>query len=142
MTLGEGAGIIGLLRSMLNDRPKVKILASLYDYGEPPSYVITTRVGLQAQVAVHSTGAQPVHIRDVVLEFGDSQVVLGHINKTLTRPDFEVAYGAVSTIRERAGTQLLTGIHVTATPDRVFRIKPPKGWERFPSELPPVGRGR
>lgn len=143
MTLGEGTGIVGLIRSWLNDRPKVGLLPKLRDYGDVDPRAVVTRTGLYLDVEVHSTGAQPVHVLEVGLQLdGGDRLVLGRIDDVLTRPAFETIHKPLPELRAEIGTRAVTGLFATATPERLFRRKLPKGWRRFPHELPPSEPGR
>jgi hypothetical protein len=142
MTLGEGTGLVGLLRSWFVDRPNVKIVPKLRDYGEPRPGTVVLRSGLYLDVEVHSTGLQPIHVLEVGIEIGRKQFPLGRIDKTLTRPEFATVHNELPAVRGEINDRIVTGFYVTATPERVYRLKSPAAWRRFPVDLPPSEPGR
>jgi hypothetical protein len=143
VTIGEGTGIIGIVRSWLLDRPNVRIVPKLRDYGEPSPTMFIERTGLYFDVEIHSTGPQPVFVRDVGLELGDgTTLTLGRIEDTLERPDFRTLHWRLQDLRAEIGTRGVAAVYATATPERVFRRKLAKEWRRFPHELPPSEAGR
>lgn len=143
MTLGEGTGILGFIRSWRNDRPNVKIIPRLRDYGPVRAGIMTTRIGLYLDIEIHSTGAQPVHVLDVGMQLSDYEMVpLGRINRTLTRPEFETIYRPLDDVRTVVGKRVVVRFYATATPDREFTQGLSGDWRGFPVQLPPSEPGR
>jgi hypothetical protein len=65
VTIGEGTGLLGLLRGWLLERPSVKVLAKFHDYGPPLAGVVSVRVGRCIRVEVHCTGRVPVRVTSI-----------------------------------------------------------------------------
>lgn len=149
MTLGEATGLIGLIRSLLLDRPTVKIMLRAVEHGPRERGIVVTYTGPWIHVDVHATGRIPVRIRRVGIELDDGQVVAmpngDLLETTLTRP--ESVHRAIELSALRAAVQAAGAgrrarrIRVEASPDHVFRSKLPKGWGAFPETDPPLVAG-
>jgi hypothetical protein len=146
VTIGEGTGLLGLLRGWLLDRPGLKVLAIFNDYGSPEPGWISTRVGKCVRVEVHCTRRVPVRVTSIGFELTNGQVVEledgDRLPKVLNRPDLCERWVYRETLARRlseAGPRVrLRGTRVVASPDHAFRRRLPKGWGRFPESDPPV----
>lgn len=149
MTLGEATGLLGLIRSLLPDRPAVKIMFRAVAHAEAGRGVVATYTGPYVHVDVHATGRIPVRVKRVGIELDDGQVVeltSGDVLEvTLTRP--ESVHRAIDLAALRAAVRAAgvgrraRRVRVEASPDHVFRQKLPKGWGAFPDQDPPLVAG-
>ncbi len=148
MTIGEGTGLLGLLRGWFLERPGVKVLAIFNDYGPPdpdPNF-FSSRVGKCVRVEVHCTGRVPVRVTSIGFEMSNGQVLEldngDRLSKVLNRPDkcerWDYREDVVKRLMAAGPKVRLKRIRVAASPDHVFRRRLPKGWNRFPEVDPPV----
>jgi hypothetical protein len=93
VTIGEGTGLLGLLRGWFLERPGAKVLAIFNDYGPPdpdPDFH-SSRVGKCVRVEVHCTGRVPVRVTSIGFEMSNGQVLElengVRLPKVLNRPD-------------------------------------------------------
>lgn len=145
--MGPAVAAIGKLLDLVRDRPNVRILAKLADYGDPLRGVVSSRVGLIVDVEVHSTGRQPVEVREAGLELAGGRLLpfpttSMDLPAILTRPQHLTASLDLESIRSSVRTGRAIGFYVSASPDRTFRTALRGTWERFPHDLPPAVPGR
>lgn len=146
-SFGSLLSIAGKVWDVVRDRPNVRILPRLADYGAPTRGVVTWRVGLIVDVEVHSTGRQPVEVREVGLELeGGRRLSFPTTSKALPvildRPEHMTASLDLEPIRKGVRTARAVAFYVSASPDRTFRLPLRNAWERFPHDLPPAVPGR
>jgi hypothetical protein len=124
-------------------------MLTVIDHGGHVPGFVASQYGLWAHAEVHATGAQPVRVTGVGLELDNGQVVPFEggdaLPATLRRPEVlerndELA-DLAKRVRAHGEGRLVKRIRIDASPDRVFRQRLPRGWERFPSQTPPARTG-
>lgn len=143
VAVGDVTGLLGLIRSLLLDRPDVKILIRTVDHAHPGGNFVAGQTGPWVHVEVHSTGRQPVRITSVGIELDDGQVVELDgvlLPKVLNRPDMLEQSAALDTLANRIRSlgpdRRARRVVVTASPKLTFRGKLPKDWKDFPVVQP------
>ena len=146
VAIGDLFGALGFIERHLRDRPKVRLIPHLRDYGPPIPYIFTSHVGLFLEIEVHSTGQQPVQLREIGIEIGRERVALTNTSEPLPAvvrtPGWIDADMPLEDVRRHVRTGAVSAFYVVAAPNRILRWRLRDEWRRFPHELSPADPGR
>lgn len=150
MSIGEGVGLVSLIRDFLLDRPSVRVAWRHVDHGKNTDRrMLASKEGRWVHATVHSTGRQPARIEAVGLELTDGSFVQldrgDRLPKIVPRPEIIERQGQTDriaeSIRSRGAHVRAKAIRVNISPDRRTRQRLPPGWRDFPATDPPADPG-
>lgn len=144
--LGTGFSVAKRLWEAFHDRPATMPLFRLADYGPPVRGVVTSAVGKQVEIEIHSVGRQPALVRGLSINLSDGrsiplEQVTPALGQPMPRPSFVEARIELADLATRMRDTRLREVVVDMSPVRVQRHAFPPAWRGLPDKEPPSEKG-